>query len=580
MNKIDEAGAGEGSDIHRLQHLLSTGDLVHPFLAADYFNGLHKQWDDRHFVANFTDLAHALAFCCGVSRPGKSHDLSAEEAIPVAPPGCFLSAESARKRLVNDICAGRTGDPVRRHIIFILCDGMGNDILERHLQPDSFLLERNDPNRVRAVFPSTTPAALTTFATAEWPGQHGMPGWDLQDKKGCDFPDAPAQDTVQIRVLAANISDVRSGRPASEQGFDSWKDIFVVEPWASLAKRNAASDEQARLHCNKRRMIYINAYNGDEVPGRYQGDNDTNPNTDRSSCEELNPRTSPTDFSSWQMGAANDQETQTHTSFNWSEAAHISETSYHTLGEPEGSKDALRYFRDGINSMLEKIKAADTEDMPTFSYLYFAHPDKHMHALGVDHPEVGNVVRGIDREIYRLWEQLGQFLVTDEDSSSDVNLEQKRLDASVIVTADHGHVTVDPEEMVALPQDIIDCLEYANLGVHGKGRHAYLHCRSGLQSTLKRRWEMASSVSDKFLLLTIEEAASFGLWGPIVPNVKVRPRMGDFVAISTGPHTLVSPKEASKFRHSCPPLCQGAHGSLLPAEMEIPFILLVPSSEK
>ena len=73
----------------------------------------------------------------------------------------------------------------RRHIVLILCDGMGNSILEGALpaadggggessdRSESFFRGANDPSRLRAVFPSTTPAALTTLATATWPGRHG-----------------------------------------------------------------------------------------------------------------------------------------------------------------------------------------------------------------------------------------------------------------------------------------------------------------------------------------------------------------------------------------------------------------------
>jgi hypothetical protein len=42
------------------------------------------------------------------------------------------------------------------------------------------------------------------------------------------------------------------------------------------------------------------------------------------------------------------------------------------------------------------------------------------------------------------------------------------LDACVVVTADHGHVSVQPEDMLVLPDIIVECLEYANVGVHGK----------------------------------------------------------------------------------------------------------------
>ena len=88
------------------------------------------------------------------------------------------------------------------------------------------------------------------------------------------------------------------------------------------------------------------------------------------------------------------------------------------------------------------------------------------------------------------------------------------VDAAVIVTADHGHITVHANDMVLLPKDILDLLEYACIGVHGKGRHAYLHCRAGLQSQLRQCWRANSTLAENFLMLTVEEAVDEGLFGP------------------------------------------------------------------
>ena len=91
---------------------------------------------------------------------------------------------------------------------------------------------------------------------------------------------------------------------------------------------------------------------------------------------------------------------------------------------------------------------------------------------------------------------------------------------------------------------------------------------------MRELWRANQKLNASFLLLTIEEASNNGLFGPDPPLRKVRPRMGDFVAISLNQKTLVSPRELSKHRHRC----QGSHGSLLAAEMEIPFVLCTPET--
>ena len=59
--------------------------------------------------------------------------------------------------------------------IFILADGLGCHFVD-HLGADSFLSDKM-VMRINTVFPSTTAAALTTFATGLWPSEHAITGW-------------------------------------------------------------------------------------------------------------------------------------------------------------------------------------------------------------------------------------------------------------------------------------------------------------------------------------------------------------------------------------------------------------------
>ncbi len=80
---------------------------------------------------------------------------------------------------------------------------------------------------------------------------------------------------------------------------------------------------------------------------------------------------------------------------NWYQGPHaasasdpIGETVQETLGKPEGSGAAVSYFRDACEKVLTHVSEADAAGAPSYSYIYTAHPDKHMHALGVEHDEV------------------------------------------------------------------------------------------------------------------------------------------------------------------------------------------------
>jgi len=111
------------------------------------------------------------------------------------------------------------------------------------------------------------------------------------------------------------------------------------------------------------------------------------------------------------------------------------------------------------------------------------------------------------------------------------------------------------------------------IGVHGKGRHAVFHCRSGRHDEFEAAWRRDARKAENFVLLTIEQASAIGLFGPCAPKRHVRPRLGDFLAISLGKDTLVTPKEHATFADGCHGKCQGAHGSLARDEMRIPFVL-------
>ena len=63
------------------------------------------------------------------------------------------------------------------HLVFVIVDGLGMNLI-RQMAPGSFL-----PSQVymelQTVWPSTTSAVLTSIATARWPNEHAIVGWDM-----------------------------------------------------------------------------------------------------------------------------------------------------------------------------------------------------------------------------------------------------------------------------------------------------------------------------------------------------------------------------------------------------------------
>ncbi|MBQ3760411.1 MAG: alkaline phosphatase family protein [Clostridia bacterium] len=94
--------------------------------------------------------------------------------------GAFLGGESNYPTLPEiDLALCRDGV---KKIVLVLCDGMGELLMRRHLPADCFL-RKNDKAAISSVFPSTTAAATTSIWTGLSPLEHGWIGWSMYFKE-------------------------------------------------------------------------------------------------------------------------------------------------------------------------------------------------------------------------------------------------------------------------------------------------------------------------------------------------------------------------------------------------------------
>ena len=109
------------------------------------------------------------------------------------------------------------------HHVFVIIDALGVDLLHRH-SPDGFLA-RHRAGELRAIFPSTTAAALTSFATGEYPATHGVTGWwmHLADRG--------------VTITSLRFQERFSGRPLEELGIDP-AEVFRTEALLPRAPRS------------------------------------------------------------------------------------------------------------------------------------------------------------------------------------------------------------------------------------------------------------------------------------------------------------------------------------------------------
>lgn len=69
-----------------------------------------------------------------------------------------------------------------KNVVLMIFDGMGVDILERHLSEKSYL-RSGMKQQITSVFPSTTTAAMTAYYSGLSPNEHGWLGWSLYFKE-------------------------------------------------------------------------------------------------------------------------------------------------------------------------------------------------------------------------------------------------------------------------------------------------------------------------------------------------------------------------------------------------------------
>jgi hypothetical protein len=168
------------SDVERLLRWFREGTLLRP--SAD--------------IANVIDLSAAISDVCGApTRPLAS------------------GAQTSIRQHIGDA----------EHVVFVLVDGFGRNLLDR-LPQDSFF-RRHLAMDLRTVFPSSTAPCLTSIATGLWPATHGVPGWFM-------YLSGP-----QRSILTLPFVERGTAKDAGTIGVGA-ADVFTVEPQPARFRRS------------------------------------------------------------------------------------------------------------------------------------------------------------------------------------------------------------------------------------------------------------------------------------------------------------------------------------------------------
>jgi hypothetical protein len=135
-------------------------------------------------------------------------------------------------------------------------------------------------------------------------------------------------------------------------------------------------------------------------------------------------------------------------------------------------------------------------------------------------------------------------------------------DATLLVTADHGMVTVPDEAKVDF--DASRTLSDGVADLAGEARARHVHTRPGAADDVLAAWR--EELGGRMWVARREEALAAGLFGPEVTTV-ARQRIGDVVAVSLGDAAVV--RRRAESRLSALP---GQHGALTDDELLVPLL--------
>jgi hypothetical protein len=176
-------------------------------------------------------------------------------------------------------------------------------------------------------------------------------------------------------------------------------------------------------------------------------------------------------------------------------------------------------------------------------YAYLADLDVTGHVRGPDSPAWTFQLAQVDRLVASLAERLPG-------------------DALLVVTGDHGMVTLRPSELV----DLADVPELA-AGVRllaGEARARHVHASRGAAEDVLAAWRAV--LGHQMWVVSGPDAIERGWFGPSMPDT-VRPRIGDVVAAAFAPVGVVQrdvdPAQARLLGH---------HGSMTAAEQLVPCL--------
>lgn len=189
--------------------------------------------------------------------------------------------------------------------------------------------------------------------------------------------------------------------------------------------------------------------------------------------------------------------------------------------------------------------AAQAAKTPGLTYLYLRDTDKVGHNYGWDSDKWIGTYERVDAQLGLLRRSVPKGTL-------------------IVIVADHGMITTDPESVIDIAQDQRLMQGVAHVG--GEPRCVMLYAEQGENpEDIATRWR--SVLEDRAQVRTRSQAIDEGVYGPV--EARVEPMIGDVIVSAAKAVTIVDSRtQAEKAMH-----LPSVHGSLTMLESDIPCLI-------
>ena len=191
--------------------------------------------------------------------------------------------------------------------------------------------------------------------------------------------------------------------------------------------------------------------------------------------------------------------------------------------------------------MYNKLSELCSTDERKFIYAYYNEPDGAMHIHGTEDEKISELMKTIDKKTEEFCEKLSDTLV--------------------IITADHGHMTVG-NYIVLADYPAIQSMLVRETSLEHRATNFFV--KEGLQE--KFRAEFMRLFGNDFILMSRQEIFESEIFGDGTPHEKFESCIGDFIAIAISDKAFIDEYDSEPLK--------GAHAGITEDEVKIPLIVV------